>query len=204
MRIWCLPPETTAPPTPLRRAHRPAGAWKTFRPCLRWDFGFTCALCLTHEASLAPPGPDGAERMGLLSIEHISPQSADRHAANRYGNCVLACSRGNTARQDTAVLSADGRRLLDPTRVAWADRFLIARDDARRELRVEPRAEDRDAAYTARTYDINEPEKSRRRYHRVVRIEALLQELRFGASKLARLDALASASPASQASVVAA
>lgn len=191
MRIWCLRPETVAPVTPQQRSHHPSGRYETFRACIRWDFEFTCAFCLTHEGSLAPPGPGGTEGMGLLSIEHVSPQSADEEAAHRYRNCVYACMRCNNVRRATPV--HDGRRtLLDPTATAWAAHFDVVRDDAKETVRLAPRQGDANAGHTETVYDLNDELKMTRRYWRAKRVEALLHEVEQGARNLVRLESLAS------------
>src|SRR5437868_5698501 len=109
-----LPPRTTPAKARLERRHAPPRAhYATYRACVRWEFGFSCAFCLTHEADLLDHGVEGT---GLTSIEHRLPQSHDESGGsiNDYGNCFYACRFCNRARGVEALVDTDGRRLLDP------------------------------------------------------------------------------------------
>ena len=142
-----LLPARTEPfgvPTERRHAPRPASSYSDYRHCLRWDFGFTCALCLTHEVDLFL---GGAARWGVVTIEHVflkNAKTGDPSLANTYANCILACRLCNIARRDKPNVDASGRRLLDPTRTAWSKHFVIVDDELR-----PASAADRDAQYTA-------------------------------------------------------
>jgi hypothetical protein len=116
-------PLMTLPSTkPFARTHSPKPAgYRTYRPCLRWEFGFTCALCLVHEADLHEFGL--AEGWGLTWIEHRETQSSEPGKANDYSNCIYACRLCNAARNDKPLQDALGNRVLDPTLDAWADHF---------------------------------------------------------------------------------
>ena len=158
-----LPPELKPASEPIEHRHRSrpvrgARGFMAFRPCLRWDFGFTCAFCLLHEAdfSLAV----GARGAGQMSIEHYISWSVEPSKRNQYSNCLYACMRCNIARSDNPVVDDIGRRLLDPSRDAWADHFIVA------DCRIRPREGDADAEYTGDTYDLNAPDKVARRLFR--------------------------------------
>ena len=157
MRI--LPARIQAPKSPFHRRHDPADAtgqegYQRFRACLRWDFGFTCALCLLHEADLG--GGPGVEGLALTGVEHRTPQSADPALRNVYSNCLYACRLCNTARGAKAAQTPSGR-LLDPTVDAWAAHFDVV------ESHLVARDADTDAAYTHVAYDLDDPRKVERR-----------------------------------------
>lgn len=142
--------------TPIERRHtpRPSRRWSDYRACLRWDFAFSCALCLLHETDLF--GGTGGEGLGGTTAEHVVPRSVAPERASDYSNMIYACRLCNTARSNQPTFHA-GRRLLDPTAEAWGTRF-TAIDD-----RLEPLPGDQDAGYTAQVYDMNDLRKVRRR-----------------------------------------
>lgn len=156
MRI--LPAITQPPREPTARRHEPSPArrWFDYRRCLRWDFGFTCAFCLLHEADLH--GEAGSEGLGTFTVEHWRPRSAEPELALEYRNCLWACRLCNRARSNRPIVALDGRHLLDPTQVAWSDRFERTVADE-----LAPRAGDRDARYTWEAYDLDDARKVRRR-----------------------------------------
>src|SRR5215210_7160639 len=129
MRI--LPRRTRPFPVKLERRHTPRPTrgrrgYQAFRPCLRWEFGFTCAFCLAHESDLVEHGAEGT---GLMTIEHFLPVSAGKTPveaetlANDYGNCFYACRYCNGARIAAPVVDLRGRRLLNPCTHAWSEHF---------------------------------------------------------------------------------
>src|SRR5436190_1471867 len=84
-----LPRQTQPATAPIPRRHTPSRAgYATYRSCLRWEFGFTCAFCLLHEADLVEEGVQGT---GLTTIEHHVAQSADLTLVDTYENCFYAC-----------------------------------------------------------------------------------------------------------------
>lgn len=84
-----LPPETHLPSAPLRRQHLPEPAsYSEYRQCLRWEFGFSCAFCLLHEADLIENGIEGT---GFMGIEHRVTRSSAPTQEDAYGNCYYAC-----------------------------------------------------------------------------------------------------------------
>jgi hypothetical protein len=190
MRIWCLAPIPPLPEAPIERVHSPSGAYATFRSCLRWEFGFACALCHVHEVSLSPRDGRGVEGWGMVSVEHVAPQSRARALVDCYSNCVLVCMRCNSARQNVPTVDEQGRRLLDPTRDAWAHHFEIRVDTERKELRLEPRSFDRDAEYTRETYDLNDSYKATIRYRLYCRMLRCLSALEADVKTLRQLERL--------------
>lgn len=168
-----LPPEIRPPARAIKRRHNPKrGDYSTYRPCLRWDFGFVCGWCLLHEADYAPVRGSTAG-LGVFWIEHKAPRSTAASQENEYSNCYYACARCNRARLAKPVTDRRGRKLLDPCTAAWRDHFLLDADHLR------PVADDRDAQYTHEAYDIDDPGKvERRRIRREVvssRLEALVE-----------------------------
>jgi hypothetical protein len=167
---------------PIERRHAPtidAGSYRgyeTFRPCLRWDFFFTCPFCLLHEAQVSP---DGAAGSSQFWIEHLVPQSQRSDLRNSYENLVYTCRRCNQARRSMARSDATGRRLLDPCADVWSAHFIEGDDE------LEPATGD--GAYTARAYDINSPQKVTLRRMRRETVEESLHVL---ASVPALLDAV--------------
>ncbi len=154
MRI--LPPQTLPPRKPLLRRHapRPSRAWTVYRSCLRWDFGFTCAFCLLHEADLYGGRP--GEGLGGMTVEHRVPRSEQPSLRGRYANCLLACRFCNQARGALGVRTGR-KRLLDPTRDSWSDHFERFGD------RLRPRVAGGNAEHTHATYDLDDPRKVVRR-----------------------------------------
>jgi hypothetical protein len=171
-----LPARTRPYRRRIRRQHKPAeasfhGGYRSFRPCLRWEFGFTCAACLLHEGDLIE---SGAARSGLMTIEHIEPQSTAVERANEYQNCLYLCRYCNTSRSDWPRVHGEGHRLLDPTAAVWADHFGIDGD------RLASAPGDMDARYTHEVYDLDEPRKVFLRRERRERIEDALVLVREG------------------------
>ncbi len=151
-----MPPRTLPPRTPTVRRHwpKPSDRWVRFRPCLRWDFGFTCAFCLLHEADLY--GGQPGEGLGGTTVEHGIARSEDASRKNDYDNCLYACRFCNRSRSAKPAHRGD-TRLLDPTRDAWGDHFKATCD----RLRVV--AGDADGEYTHTAYALDDPRKVARR-----------------------------------------
>jgi len=173
MRI--LPPRTFPPPDKIERRHAPVPAegrhgYRSYRSCVRWEFGFTCAFCLLHEADLTAHGVEGT---GLTGIEHFVPVSQADERVNEYWNCFYACRFCNEARADAPAMGFGARRLLNPCDHAWGVHFQLGEDD-----RLSPRAGDADAAYTEFVYDLNDRRKIEIRSWRRERLEELLKVLR--------------------------
>lgn len=166
-------PASTEPYTArIVRRHQPAPSrYDSYRVCLRWEFGFTCAFCLLHEADLIQAGARGS---GLFSIEH---RVARRHApdqADTYANCFYACrfcNRPPTA-EETAAWRAE--YLLDPCTSTWSEHFQLVEDE------LVPRAGDERARATARVYDLGDPRKIAMRRRRREALEGAVRLLREG------------------------
>ena len=48
-----LPCRTQPPDRATELRHAPLAAkYEAYRDCLRWEFGFTCAVCLVHESDV--------------------------------------------------------------------------------------------------------------------------------------------------------
>lgn len=124
----------------------------------------------------------GIEGSGITSIEHRAPASSNLEEINSYENCFYACRFCNGARSDSPLIDADGRRLLDPCRTAWADHFVLTEDH-----RLAPAGGDPEAAYTEEIYDLNEPRKTRARRLRRERLQEWLQLLAEGPRQIAVL-----------------
>jgi hypothetical protein len=170
---------------PVERRHAPSidaehdRAYEQFRPCLRWEFSFSCSFCLLHEAQVCP---DGALGSSQFWIEHLEPQSERPDLRNVYGNLIYACRRCNVARRARSRAHGRGRRLLDPCSDPWAVHFRYDGDEL---VALTP-----DAGYTSDAYDINQPTKvvlrrDRREavdesLHVLSTIPALLEQLMVG------------------------
>lgn len=142
-----LSPSLPMPGQPYGNLHTPPArrSYKTYRNCLRWDFGFTCAACLLHESVFGPHG------YGQTSAEHVIPQTTDDTLINSYGNLIYLCVRCNSARQNRSLINTRGNRILDPRVDPWGSRFdLIADKFVGR---------DSDADYTIDAYDLNDEVK---------------------------------------------
>lgn len=181
-----LPPTTHPPKQPLTRQHQPPltdskKGFHTFVPCLRWEFGFTCAFCLLHEGDLAEFGIK--TNTGQFSVEHRELQKDDVNKpdkqANLYSNCFYACMLCNRARSDKPVTGEDNATLLDPTLHAWADHF-EARDD-----HLIPRTPD--AEHTSRVYRPDDPRKVLLRKTRRERIKKGIEVLSEGPAEVIQL-----------------
>lgn len=152
-----LPKLTQLPEEPVVRRHDPAdGESGTYRPCARWDFGFTCALCLLHEADLVDFGAEGT---GLISLEHHKLKKAERtDLKDNYTNLILGCRYCNGRRGQLRSTDPDsGAQLLDPTSVGWAKHFEF------KGFELKPLADDLDAGYTWKAYDLGAKRKAAHR-----------------------------------------
>ncbi len=182
-----LPLRTLPPPGKVKRRHTPPlttgrYGYREYRPCLRWDFGFTCGFCLLHEGDLADLGAQG---LGLTGIEHFVPASLDPEKVNQYENCFYACRFCNLSRAAAPPVDKAGRRLINPCDHIWAERFFATFDD-----RLLPDPNDQDAVYTAEAYDLNDPQKVKRRRRRRERLAEWLGVLREGPLQVRLLVAL--------------
>lgn len=164
-----LPAQTAPADEALTRRHapRPIGHdYKVFRDCLRWEFGFTCAICLLHEHDIIQYG--GAEGWGVMHVEHLVARSHDSRLVGIYVNVLLICRLCNGARCDAEQVNPQGFRLLDPTKDAWSKHFHVEDD------RLIPFDGDGDALYTEDVYNINDARKVKLRRVRRERRELFL------------------------------
>lgn len=176
-----LPTKTELPPAPIERQHEPrVGEYTTYRQCLRWEFGFTCAFCFLHEADFVE---HGTERTGLMSIEHHLRRAIDIEQINQYDNCFLACRFCNSARSTAPNTDCNGRHLLHPCSAAWGMRF--------RSENFVLQPNDPDAAYTEDAYDLNDPRKQTLRRDRSQCIESALRVVGEYPSRIRKLLELA-------------
>lgn len=195
MLIQLLPLSTLPPDEALGRRHLPRPIkedYTVFRSCLRWEFGFTCAICLLHERDIVQTGVEG---WGPTQIEHIVPQSTASRGAtpgvvHKYSNLLYICRLCNNARGDTDVVDVSGRRLLDPTRDNWSQHFELVGDQ------LSPMSGDGDAAYTADAYAINDPRKVGLRRRRRQTVGDLVENLKVMLRRRDRPDGLEPGEPA--------
>jgi len=139
--------------------------FRAYRRCLRWEFGFSCAFCLLHEADFSE---HGIGDWGLMWVEHFVPVSRSNARRNLYTNCFYACKFCNSARGNAPVADGQGPRLLNPCRDIWNRAFTLKDDEIR------PLGNNPDAVYTCDTYDLNDPRKvTMRRSRREILTERL-------------------------------
>lgn len=181
MRI--LRPDVHLPRTPIERRLQPLKhggryGYRRYRNELRWDFGFTCAICRLHEADFMSGTGHGAS---FMSIEHYQPMALAPHRANEYANLLYVCRFCNVSRGIKPIESGLGARLLNPTAVAWAEHFAASAD----KLAFEPC--DEDAEYTLEIYDINDPRKITLRRERRDKILECLDIINRGQGTISEL-----------------
>jgi hypothetical protein len=155
--VKILPPITHPWPERIARRHVPKPSvaeygYRTYRPCLRWEFGFSCGFCLVHEMDLSL-----AVGRALMETEHFIPVHVRPDLANSYGNCFHACHACNHQRGTQPNRGPLGERLLNACDDLWEDHFEVVADEIR------PRDRDPDATYTCDVYDLNDPAKVRMR-----------------------------------------
>lgn len=182
MRI--LPPQLVPWRIAIERRHSPPPAhgrygYRSYRQCLRWDFGFTCPFCLCHESDFVPRGAEG---LGITQVEHFVPVSHDAESANAYTNCFYICQYCNQDRNAASTIDPeDGRRLLNPCNDVWEEHFASEGDT------LKPRAESGDAAYTHAVYDVDDPRKIEMRRFRRETIRDCMSLIERGQAVLDRL-----------------
>jgi 5-methylcytosine-specific restriction endonuclease McrA len=177
-----LPPQTPLPQSKTGRLHSPEPArdYVAFRQCLRWDFSFTCAFCLLHEADLAIRGVEG---WGLIGVEHFVAQSLDSDRITEYANCYLCCARCNSAKWKKPPANlVTGGKLLDPCEEPWALHFAWEAGE------LIPK--DVDAEWTIDAYNLNDRSKVARRVYREAFISRKLTSLKKWSANVATLTRL--------------
>jgi len=135
----------------VERRHVPAsGRYSSYRSCLRWEFGFSCAFCLLHEADLML---GGISRWTVMQIEHSVPRRHNPAQRDVYTNCFYTCERCNKLRGTRPNRDHRGNTLLDPCRTVWSEHFELVQDHLR------PYPGDGDAEYTWESYGLDDPVK---------------------------------------------
>jgi hypothetical protein len=163
-----LPPSPSLPTERIARTHTPrTKSFPSFRECLRWEFGFSCAFCSLHEADVNELDLEG---LGFMSIEHKEPQSRDSDQVHRYTNCFYCCKLCNRSRSDRPSNDTMGRELLDPCHDIWSSNFTYEDDSFR------PTSDN--GALTQEAYDLNDARKIRLRRHRRGLLEDALRVIR--------------------------
>ncbi len=111
-----LPTPFAYPATAHVRRHGPQGYknYGDYKPFLRDEFTFRCVYCLEREVWY--PNRDGS-----FSADHFVPKVIAPDRETDYENLVYACVRCNSYKQAQIAL-------LDPTKVAFADHFLVRED----------------------------------------------------------------------------
>ncbi len=184
-------PERSVPPDAITRRHSPtAGVYADYRACLRWEFAFTCAFCVSHEADFTAHGAAGT---GLMTIEHRVPRSDPVEGElreNEYTNCYYSCRFCNQARATRPLIDASGRHLLDPCADAWSGHFKRVRHEIVRRSDA-----DVDAEYTSVAYDINDPRKIAIREERALVLRTVRSAVDEIPPKLANLSKIAKRVP---------
>lgn len=179
-----LPPVLAPWRAAIERRHSPPErrgrtGYRSYRSCLRWEFGFTCPFCLCHEADFAPRGAEG---LGVTQIEHFILASQDDTAIYVYSNCFYICRFCNRSRSATPnVDPTDDRRLLNPCWDVWAEYFSVADDE------LKARGRSKEATYTLDVYNLNDSRKVVRRGFRRQTIEECLDLIYRGGAIVARL-----------------
>jgi hypothetical protein len=126
---WSLPKSV------VRRKHEPSpregqDGWKAFKPCLRWEFEFTCIYCRLRETDFGRAGQSS------FGVEHYRPKDSEerpefRAFAKDYCNCYYACVHCNSSKGSkypSPKEEALGSRFFDPCRDVWAQHFALAED----------------------------------------------------------------------------
>ena len=170
MAIEVVPGRTSLPTDAIERSHTPPRRknFRTYVPCLRWEFAFSCAACFRHQA-------DFNHLPGQLSVEHFQLKTVngltDKERELNPANCVYLCTQCNNARGSRYEhVSADGHRLLRSDRDAWAAHFELGDD-----YEMRPAHDDSDAAYTWEAYDLGDRAKTAARVDRELALSKLRQ-----------------------------
>lgn len=173
-----LPAITTPYRRVLQRKHNPRDSnnFRDFHSCLRWEFGFTCAFCLLHEADIMKTP---YRSWGVMNIEHFILRSESISLETQYENLFFVCGLCNRDRGKKPHKDVEkGVGLLNPCSVAWADHFVAV------DHKLIPKASDQDAEYTADCYLVNRQIKVTLRkyrsnlYEKLAKLEATILKLR--------------------------
>ncbi len=186
MSLKILPKAAEPSKRRLLLKHKPRlqtrdGGYRAYLECLRWEFGFSCAFCLLHEADLVDYPIRGT---GLFSIEHIVTRYADLSRQNIYENCAYACRFCNRARGYQPIEDERGRKLIAPMHVSWAEHFTALND------KLVPRTDDADFTGN-KLYRVNDELKVKLRKQRREVIGKCLDILAKAPREIARYVAIA-------------
>jgi len=145
-------------PTPLERSHTPPrrNAYLGYRSCLRLEFRYECAYCLSHEHEVAP-----SSSHGQFEVDHFRPVSSFGHLKNVYGNLYWSCHACNHAKRETwptADEAAKGYRFLDVCGDSPSDHLAINGDEVVAKTTV--------GQYTIEEINLNSSEHRQRRSSR--------------------------------------
>lgn len=121
---WALPTST------VTRQHSPSAGqgdsgWRAFKPCLRWEFDFTCIYCRLRESDF------GHWSQSRFAVEHLWPRRHFPERAKDYGNCYYACVSCNSSKGATYPSpeeEAQGYRFFDPCRDVATEHFALVGD----------------------------------------------------------------------------
>ncbi len=182
------------------RSHHPPKVngrkgYERYRGCLRLEFAFTCAYCLSTEREVSR----GAA-FGGFEVEHFRPKGVARfdRQRNHYFNLLWACRACNGTkgkRWPTKAMEVRGERLLDPSAEDLGKHLTV------KGLVVEPVSDSPAGKTTIRLLNLNSSLHRNRRKEReeraiqlalvegnIARLEA--EALRFPTDSTARLEAL--------------
>lgn len=168
------------PTTRVTRKHSPRPGegergYQRFRPCLRWEFDFTCIYCRLRETDF------GYRSEARFCVEHLWPREHFAHLANDYTNCYYACGSCNSSKGDTypsAVEEAQGLRFFNPCEDVAAEHFSLEEDT------IVAKPGSQIAQYTLKELrNINREEPTKQRRRRTLRRIRELTRLRGAVSE---------------------
>lgn len=113
---------------PRARSHRPSRQSEAvhYRSCLRIEFAYACAYCLSLEAEIA-----ALAQFGLFEVEHFKPEAKFGHLRTIYKNLMWscrACNRAKSSKWPTRAEVRRGERFVDPTAEGLGQHLRIVGD----------------------------------------------------------------------------
>jgi hypothetical protein len=111
-------PQYVVSPTHRRHAPPKSRPYVEYRECLRLEFRYTCAYCLTTEREVGP-----VDEFARFEIEHFKPQGRRKfkHLRCFYPNLLWSCHECNREKGDIwpdASEVAQGYHFIDPGQTA--------------------------------------------------------------------------------------